>query len=285
MVAQWAKRDDVGFDVLEQMQGSLTVDMIMIGRPNLMTCRCEDSAYAVMVRNKDKFSFLPVEDAAGRIQGLYRTEKWFDKEAPHQPIGDDFERLSEDLEIGADTSILEFVRTAGERPTRLVISDDQVAGLISLSDLQQLPVRAALFTLITSLEMAMAKRIETEWPAADDWLKLLSGDKEADIREKIKKAKREDSFVNEIVLTQLPDKTRIICKRRLLPESRTSLDREFSAIGKLRDDIVHSNYYAETPEAARGVSAVVKTIFRIKENLLRGIEERGLTSKCNTALQ
>ena len=281
----WAKRNDVGFDVLEQVQGSLTVDMIMIGRSDLMTCRCEDNAAAVMDLNEDKFSFLPVEDAAGNIQGLYNAEQWFDKEAPHQPIGDDFEHLSEDLVIGTDASILEFVKTACEHPTRLVISSDQVVGLISLSDLQQLPVRAALFTLVTSLEMAMAERIETEWPAADDWLKLLNGNKAANIREKIKKAKREDSFVSEIVLTQLSDKATIILEQELLPESQSNLRRDFKAIRKLRNDIAHANYYAETPGTAREVVAVVKKIFRIKESLLRGIEKRDSTTKCDTPLE
>ena len=65
--------------------------------------------------------------------------------------------------IGADASIVEFVMTADKRPIRMVVSGDRVAGLVSLSDLQHLPVRAAIFTLITSLEIAMAKRIEEEW--------------------------------------------------------------------------------------------------------------------------
>ena len=76
-----------------------------------------------------------------------------------EAIGDDFVPFSEDIVIGADASIIDFVTTADERQTRLVVSGDRVAGLVSLSDLQQLPVRAALFTLITRLEIAMAQRM------------------------------------------------------------------------------------------------------------------------------
>ena len=65
--------------------------------------------------------------------------------------------------IGADASIIDFVMAAHECPTRLVVSGDRVAGLVRLSDLQHLPVRVAIFTLTTSLEIAMAKRIESEW--------------------------------------------------------------------------------------------------------------------------
>ena len=162
-MARWANPDNGGPDVLERVQRSLTVDMIMTPRADLRTCRRDEIASAVMARNTEHFSFLPVVDEPGRFLGLYRAERWFGKEAPQEKIGDDFEPFSEDVVIGADASIIDFVKNADERATRLVVSGDRVAGLVSLSDLQQLPVRAALFTLITRLEMAMAERIETEW--------------------------------------------------------------------------------------------------------------------------
>ena len=130
-MASWAKRGDMGLDVLGRVQDGLTVDMIMTRRSDFMTCRCEEAAREVKVRNEEhRFSFLPVQDRNGQI-GLYHAHRWFDQEAPDRPIGDDFDRLSEDLVIGANANILEFVRTADERPTRLVISGDRIAGLIS----------------------------------------------------------------------------------------------------------------------------------------------------------
>ena len=284
-MASWATRGDVGFDVLDRVQNSLTVDMIMTPRDELMTCHREDMADATMDRNKGHFSFLPVEDADGCILGLYKAEQWFEVHAPRVRIGEDFERLAEDLMIGANASILEFVKTADERPARLVVSGDRVAGMVTLSDLQRLPVRAALFTLITSLEMAMAERIKTEWPDdADGWLDLLSDNRRKRTAEHIHAAKQEDGFVSEIVSTQLCDKAAIIYKQRLLHGSRTVLERDFRLIQDLRNDIAHANYYAETPEAARRVVAVVRRIFEIKAELLPEITERAGTAKCNSAI-
>ena len=42
--------------------------------------------------------------------------------------------------------LLDFVRTADEHSCRLVVDGGRVTGLVSLSDIQKLPVRAALFT-------------------------------------------------------------------------------------------------------------------------------------------
>ena len=270
----WTESGDIGFDVLKRVHDSLSVSMIMTVRDCMMTCRREDNVGEVMGRNKNNFSFLPVVDEAGCIQGLYKAEQWFNKEAPHQPIGDDFELFSEDLVIGADASILEFVMTADKRPTRLVVSGHQVAGLISLSDLQQLPVRAVLFTLLTSLEIAMATRIETEWPDASGWLELLSEQRRDNILKAIDTANQNDGFVSEILFTQFSDKATIIRKKGLISGSGTTLRRNFEAIRKLRDKIAHANYYAETPEAARKVAKVVRLISQIKKDLLREIKNK-----------
>ena len=266
---RWASAGGAGPDVLERVQGSLTVDMIMTPRAALETCRCDETAGAVMARNTDDFSFLPVVDGNRRILGLYCAARWFGEKAPQEPIGDDFLPFSEDIVIGADASIIDFVKSADERQTRLVVSGDRVAGLVSLSDLQLLPVRAALFTLITQLEMAMAQRIEDEWrdDVTTGWLELLSDERRKRIQEAVEKAKQEDGFVSEIAFSQLPDKAKIIRKKGLVTGSGSSLASDFEAIRKLRDAIAHANSYAESPEAASAACATVRTILRMKEEL------------------
>ena len=274
MNARWANLGDTGPNALERVQRSLTVDMVMTPRADLQTCRRDETVSEVMVRNTKMFSYLPVVDGEERILGLYRAARWFGTIAPSQPIGDNFEPFSEDVVIGADASIIDFVKTADTRPTRLVVSGDRVAGLVSLSDLQQLPVRAALFTLITRLEMTMAERIEQEWGADDakGWLGLLSEERGACIRTAIGRAKEEDGFVNEISFSQLADKATIVRKKRLIPGTATSLKRDFNAIVRLRNDIAHANYYAETPQAAGNVSAAVRTILRVEQDLFAAIQ-------------
>ena len=269
MTARWANPSDDGPDVLERVQRSLSVDMVMTPRADLSTCRREETACEVVARNTERFSFLPLVDDDGRILGLYGAERWFGRDAPPELIGDDFEPFSEDIVIGADASIVDFVKTADARQTRLVVSGDRVAGLLSLSDLQRLPVRAALFTLITRLEMTMARRIEKEWDGGDrtGWLQLLSEKRQAGIVDAIDKAKREDGFVSEIAFSQLSDKATILRKRGLIRGGTRSLERDFKAIRKLRDDLTHANYYAESPDAARKTCETVRTIIRIEDEL------------------
>ncbi|MDE0150820.1 MAG: CBS domain-containing protein [Rhodospirillaceae bacterium] len=276
MTVRWANSGDTGRDVLDRVQRGLTVDMIMTPRAELQTCRRDETASDVADRNTKNFSFLPIVDGEERILGLYEAARWFCERAPQEAIDDNFVPFSEGIVIGADASIVDFVKRADEQPTRLVVSGDRVAGLVSLSDLQQLPVRAALFTLVTRLEMTMAARIEKEWNAdsGTGWLAVLSIDRRAAIQEAIDRAKMEDGFVSEIALSQLADKATIIRKRRLIPGSATGLKRDFNSIVRLRNDIAHANYYAETPKMAGKVCSAVRTILRIEEELSAAISIR-----------
>lgn len=269
----WATNHDASLENLKRVQGSLTVGLIMVPRVDFLTCRQAETAIEIKTRNTDSFSSIPVVDENDRVVGLYNAERWFYEDAPNTLVGNDYEPLSEDNVIGADASIFDFVMQADKRSTNLVVSGNEIAGLISLSDLQQLPVRAALFALITSLEMAMALAIEKQWPDPQDWMSFLSDVRRTKVVESAKEARAKDGFVSEIALTQLHDKADVICKGKLLDTGRNRTEQTFNQIGRLRDKIAHSNHYAENPEAAKKVCEIVRSVYKIKDVLLKRLEQ------------
>jgi CBS domain-containing protein len=265
----WATNHDASLEGLRRVQGSLTVDLIMAPRSSFRTCTPNETAAQVKGRNADGFSYFPVIDDDGRIVGLYRAEQWFHEDAPDSTIGEDFERLSEEIVIGADASIFDFVMQADTKPTNLVVSGNKIAGLISLSDLQQLPVRAALFALITSLEMAMAARIDRHWAdQPDGWHNLLDDSARKALEKKVLKAKSDDSFVGSVVLSQFSDKSRVAWEAGFLGGHEEVNHDCLDKIRLLRNDLAHGNQFAETPSKAREVCGLVRTIMKIKETLV-----------------
>jgi hypothetical protein len=270
----WAANHDASLDKLRMVQGSLTVGLIMVHRRDFLTCSPEDIAAEVKCRNAANFSFLPVVECSDRIVGLYDAERWFDVDAPETPIGNDFLPLSEDIVIGADASIFDFIRKADEVSTKLVVSGDGVAGLVSLSDIQQLPVRAALFALVTSLEMAMSLAIERRWPNPENWMAHLSDGRRSKLADEIAKARQRDGFVSEIAFTQISDKADLICKGGMLSGSRRSRAHEFVTIRELRDNLAHANSYAETPEEAKRVCQILRSVYQLKDELLKAVEDQ-----------
>ena len=182
-----------------------TVDLISTLVVDLKTCTPHELISDVIQRSPDDFDFLPVVDENDRFVGMFHV-------ADHRnlrtlgTVWQCYTPLSEEYLIGADASILDFVLDADERQCRLVVSGTKIVGLVSSSDLQKLPVRAALFALITGFEITMAQLIKTRYPIDSDWMHLLSTGRQRKIEEEKMKAKADDGYVDFLLFTQFCDK-------------------------------------------------------------------------------
>ena len=253
--------------MLKAVQAGLTVGLVMTDRGSLMTCRPSETVGSLVAKNEiDQFSFIPVVRNDG-ICGLYNAERWFRKRPPEPDarVEEDFESLSEDQLIGADASIQEFVLSAVERPARLVVSSSEIVGLVCLADLHKLPVRAALFGVVTALEMLMIDRIEAAWP--EEWLSLLSPTRRKKVEEKIVSLRKNDTFVSKLLATDFADKVNVIVKQGLLKGSKTSLRKEFREIEKLRNALAHASEFASTRDAAKKVPLTVEATLQFMAEL------------------
>lgn len=269
----WWSSPDTTPETAAAVQAGLTVRMVMTERQHLMTCRASESVGSIMAKNVNQFSFLPVvKDEV--IRGLYNAERWFVEvpPAPEAAVGEDFEVLTEDHLIGADTSLLDFVLSAAERP-RLVVAGSQIVGLVCLADLNKLPVRTALFGLVTTLEMLMAERIEN-WSngVAECWLATLSCGRRKKVEKKITRLRKDDMLVSEIMATEFEDKVDVIVKRGMLEGSKTGLRKEFWPITKLRNALAHAGTFAATRAEAGQVPRTVEAMLKFMDQLRRRLQ-------------
>ena len=267
---KWANHDDPGTgDVFHALHAGLTVELISTKRPRFMTCAPHEALPEVMARNTEPYDFLPViasgDGTQDRIIGLFHAAKFFGKKTGDENIERHYAPLSEDYLIGADASILNFVVDADEKPCRLVVSGPNIVGLVSLSDLQKLPVRAALFALITGFEIAMFEAIKRECAKDEDWKGHLSEGRQKKIDEEIQQSHEGDGFVDALLFTQFCDKSEILLKGFQLPESKTAFRKKLEQIQALRDNLAHANEHAASPDQARHVCAVVRDLLALRE--------------------
>ncbi|MGH6864810.1 MAG: hypothetical protein ACREDO_01180 [Methyloceanibacter sp.] len=270
MTSCWANHDEASSGVFESVHRGLTVQQIATPRDRLMTCKSGDAASLVLAQNTDCYDFIPVIDAAApeeRIIGLFNAGRFAEAPRPEGSVASHMLPLAEDNLIGADASILDFIIYAHSRPCRLLVAGARISGLVSLSDLQKLPVRAALFALITGFEIIMAEAIRRRYPAPEDWMAFLNDGRKGKIREQIANAKKEDSFVDELLFTQFSDKADIIRKAFALSASKSQLEGQLSEIRDLRDALAHANEYASSPEQAKRVCQIVRNLLALKDEL------------------
>jgi hypothetical protein len=245
-------------------QDTIPVRLIATPRENLKMCDPEEDLLDVIARNvDDQFDHFPVisrqtiiglVDLRPFAKGVTATGKVWDCTY--------YSSLSEANLIGADAGILSFVRDADSQTCRLLVSKQRIEGLVSLSDLQRLPVRASLFAMVTLLEMVMVDVIRRECTSTALWLSRISAERQSGLRAEIEKAKASDAFVDEILFTQFADKVTIIKKGDRANFSKSAFKAEMAAIQRLRNALAHANEYASTQESAASVCATVRSIER-----------------------
>jgi hypothetical protein len=266
---------------LEALQAGLTVNLIATARAAFVTCAMNETLAQVIKDNsQNQFDFLPVTELADdRIVGLLEITRYRHSATVDRSVGEAMRPLSEENLIGADASILAFVRDADLRKCRLVVSGSQISGLVTLSDLQRLPVRAALFGLVTYLEILMAEVIRQEFKGSGEWLRYLSDGRRRDLRNELEKAEAQDGVVDALLFTQFCDKKSILSKSRNLKTSKRKFDDELGRIQSLRDHLAHANDYAASPEAASKTCETVRLLDSWREELLQWLQKPALLDK------
>jgi CBS domain-containing protein len=266
MVNRWASPDISGTgDVFRALHSGLTVNLIATSLDELKTCAPQELVSDVIDRNPEDFDFIPVVDERGRFIGMFDAADQRDRRTLGT-IWQCYAPLTEEYLIGADASILDFVLDADQKPCRLVVSGAKIVGLVSLSDLQRLPARAALFALITGFEMTMADSIRKEHPSDCDWQKFLSKNRQLKIQEEKAKSKAGDSYVDSLLFTQFCDKREIL-KQQFSDERRDPLGEALIRIEGLRNNVAHANEYASSPSQAKGACEVVRELLKLRDEL------------------
>jgi hypothetical protein len=269
MNASWAKRSlaDDPAKTLATFQSGLEVRLIATDRTALKTCSSDEELATIVERSRDDdFDYLPVtaptfeeSDHKKRIIGLVELVSFTHGESrPHGLVRDQMCWLSEENLIGADAGILTFVRDADRRRCRLVVSGPEISGLVTLSDLQRLPVRAALFAMVTHLEMIMAESIRLEFGQSENWVTRLPEGRQAKLHDKIGKAKSQDAYIEQLLFTEFCDKVTIIKKSPDFCWERKAFEHDLARIQSLRDNLAHANDYAATRSAASRVCETVR---------------------------
>lgn len=259
-VVSWPASSPTGASQeLAEIQAHLTVRMIATPRRALMTCRADEPVGDVLARSTETYDFLPVVDREDdHIVGLLAAASLAGEAESGATVGEAMQSLSERNLIGADAAILDFVRDADRHPCRLVIAGRDIYGLVSLSDLQRLPARAALFTMITRLEMTMAEAIRRDAPEASTWMARLSDERREKLATQIVRSLTHDAFVDELLFTGFADKRTIIEKSPAFTPDRRIFWRDMTRLEKLRDRLVHANHYAAIRDAASSVCESVR---------------------------
>ena len=246
---------------LENFQRNIPIRLISTLKSDLKTCHESEKISEIISNNTEDYDNFPVVNKSNgsksQIIGLLNVKKSTDDNFQSSTVREKMEHLSEKNLIGADASILSYIESAESVECRLLVSGPDISGMVCVSDLQKIPVRSAVFALITNLEQIMSKFIEYKMVTFKDWEVYIELKKINSMKNKIKESKLKNTFVNELLFADFNVKISIIDKIIGSDELRRDFKNELHEIYQLRNKMYHANNYAHTTKECKHFIAVV----------------------------
>ena len=181
--------------------------------------------------------------------------------------------LSETMFMASDASLLSFVQNADQRRFAFVVRESQIAGIVTLSDIQKLPVYCVLFSLLISIEVLL-----TEWirkvcrDQADKWLIRLNNGAKRRIEGYWKKAQVKNVALDKLSYASFLEKL-TAAKGMGLFSSNESASVSLERLNELRNLVCHGKEIAHTPDRALKLPAHVRDALGIQVLLEQELRE------------
>jgi hypothetical protein len=180
--------------------------------------------------------------------------------------------LNSAMFMAAEAPLLSFVETADQQRFRFLLDEGDFVGLVTLSDLQRLPVYALLFGLVIAVEMLLMEEIRRACNTnADAWLAKLSVNQRETIEKQWKDAMRRNVAIDRLSCASFGQEIQAAIGLGLfLKDSETH--RRLFALKTLRDQVCHASEFAPTPELALQIPAQVRHARALANLLQDGLE-------------
>lgn len=255
-----------GDSILSSLEQGLSVGLITTFDP--YCCDVGDDLNEVVGREDlSEFDYLPVKEN-DEVVGLLHRARHDTKDATGL-VKDAMCNLRGDLIISANAGILSYIAGAEECPCRLVLQGNQLNGIVTLSDLQKLPVRPALFLLITHLELLMASWIRTKDLKDEAILDKLPKKRRDKVNGRWKNLQSLNLAIDILTATDFGDKWKLL--EKLGFPAAVSEPKDLQLVEHLRHSVAHAGDYALIPENAEKTIEAVKRartwIKRLEETL------------------
>lgn len=254
----WAARpldvDDAA--VFSSFERAASVSLIATFEPGLECCTTTDRLADVVNRSDlAQFDFLPVRNSREIVGLLNRAEQASEanivNSAAQRTVREAMHSLDESILMSSDSSILAFVASADEHPCRLIISETRINGIVTVADIQKLPVRPVLFLLVTHLEMLMAEALRVAFPDSEGWMAYLKPQRCEALEKRWLALQDRDMALDRLVAAEFCDKKEALVGSEIpLRHGKDKSARQIEQIEELRNGLAHAGEYAGTRMAA-----------------------------------
>jgi hypothetical protein len=132
---------------------------------------------------------------------------------------------------------------------RSLDEEDHIDGIVTIADLQKLPVRTLLFLLVAHVELLLAKTIRQMVGSDEDWLSTLDPQRRDYVEASCQSLSKANMAVDRLTATQFADKKEALVQLVTFRDlSRNQARQQLTKVQNMRDYLVHE--YADDRASA-----------------------------------
>jgi len=238
---------------------------------NVESCNPDDTVKSVIDREDWRiFSQILVRHSGHAVGILER--KGADSA---RTVAEQMRPLSDAMLISADAPLSEFLNVCHHNSFRLVVDRTRVAGIVTVSDLQKLPVRLYAYTRIAHLEMLMAEIIRQRSHNDDGSWKHYVEPSMIKMAEKRRAAyERENLNLPLIEYTDFGDKVQALCG---LCHELAPAQPDLQAVKQLRHEVMHTR---PVDQSELGISTFLERL-SLTDKWIKGLDDFVVNTKDN----
>jgi len=228
----WAA-DPLGLAPIETLRAiESQLPISLLATRDLVCCHPDDLVADIVAgRGDNTFSFLPVRNTS--IVGVLPLAT----NAGKARVREVMRPLDDSMLMASDASMLHFIEEADRTQFVFTVDDRRIAGIATLSDLQKLAARPAIFLRVTMLEMMLAEWIRTG-AGENRWLRFLDSDNRQKVKRDYRQLRSANSAIDLISVTSFHQKIEIVAALH----RGGSFDREpLDNIRKMRNALAHAH--------------------------------------------
>ncbi len=236
--------------LMKRIEDSFSV--ALIAQPLLIHDSSDPEALRELAKNS---RYSQVHFRVGSHNNMMVRE--FDATRGFETIGDS--RPISHYEIIADsTPLAELIHLLVARPYYLVLVRDKIRMVVTCSDLNQLPVRTYLFTVISHLEALLTEWISSQF-VNDGFMSLLSTSQKDAVTKLFQHKAQQDLDTSIIDCTTLTHKLVIVQRtpemyRQLGYASSTKFSQAYTSLNRLRNRLSHGQTPLPRPSLAVAIN-------------------------------
>jgi CBS domain-containing protein len=259
----WASKplDTPASEVIAVVRMGITIESIATPRAMLaVRQKCHWPGFMNESELKE-FDHVPVTDG-DEIVGVFDRESGAVRD------------LSEAMFMASDASLMSFVENADRRKFALLVRESQIVGIVTLADIQKLPVYCVLFSLLMSVEMLLMEWIRKVCQGdPDKWIAHLNDRAKRRIEDYWEQAQKKNVALDKLSCASFTDE--LTAARGLgLFSSNERASASLERLNELRDLVCHGKEIALTLDRALEIPAHVRDALDVQgvlDNSLKGL--------------